>query len=304
MSHQPQTNIRKLARTARRTGQIPAELVRNFDQDGKWIGDRRAWPISTVRSIAQVMRGVFLPISQRSRTENGRRILLTSLNWDREAVLFADWHEIQGNVILGPRSGFVNQCLDTVLGSLTGVSVSKVELPQLYAVGRDFGFSSAAGLVKTPLLRHVGGALHVRDWNPLHLKTVGGSFSIWNVLDTILPNLLRVGHSIYGVGCQGFQAPILEEIGGNFYVDSSATSISIPKLRKVPGFFFALTATRIDAPRLSEVGDDAFTGFAPEFAPLSFHVGGIWHINEQARTMIALRLRARKILRGEGDLNL
>ena len=247
------------------------------------------------------MRGIMLPPRRRSRSENGRRILLTSLCWSGKSILLADWHEIRGNVFLGSHSGFANPCLDKICGSLTGASADRVSLPQLCSVGGNYGFKSMARLIETPMLKHVGGDLHVRGWNPLQLETVGGSFKIESVLHVNLPKLRQVGGSVLADDGEDFQASCLETIGGNFDTGFAAKSVSLPQLRKVGGSFAVIMAVRIDAPRLREVGGHAFTHSAPDFAPWGFRVGGTWRMHDNAKVLLARYQRARELLRGGED---
>lgn len=302
--HLQAPELRALARTAARSGKIPEELVRYFDRDGKWVGDRLAWPTTTIRSLAQIMRGIVLPPRRRSHSENGRRILLTSLCWSGKDILVADWHEIRGNVFIGPHSGFVNPCLDKICGSLTGASADKVSLPQLCSVGGHYGFKSMARFVEISWLRHVGGNMHVRGWNPLNLETVGGSLKIESVLHVHLPKLRQVGGSVLADDGEDFQAPCLEVIGGDFDTGFSAKSVSLPQLRKVGGSFTAIMAVRIDAPRLREVGGHAFTHSAPDFAPWGLRVGCTWRMHDQAKAFLERCQRARELLRGGEDFYL
>jgi len=298
------TELRALARTAARTGKIPDELVRYYDQDGKWGGDRLAWPTTTMRSLAQIMRGIVLPPRRRCRSENGRRILLTSLCWSGKDIQFADWNEIRGSVFIGPHSGFVNPCLETICGSLTGASADKVSLPQLHSVAGHYGFKSTARLVETPLLRRVGGNLHVRGWNPLQLETVGGSLKIESVLHIKLPKLRQVGGSVLADDGEDFQAPCLEWIGGDFDTGFATKSVSLPQLREVGGSFTSVMAARIDAPRLRAVGGHAFTHSAPKFAPWGLRVGGTWRMHDHAKAFLERCQRARELLRGGEDFYL
>lgn len=300
-NHLQACELRALARKAARTGKIPEELVRYYDHNGKWVGDRMSWPTTTLRSLAQIMRGIVLPPRRRSSNEHGRKILLTSVCWCRQDILVADWHEIRGYVYIGAHAGISNPYLDTICGSLIGASADRVHLPQLRTVGGEYGFKRMARLVETPMLRRVGDNMRVRGWQPRELESVGGSLLIVDVLDVSLPKLLQVGGNISAPDCRDFAAQALEYIGGDLDMVHSARCVTTPNLRKVGGSFTVPLAVRIDAPRLREVGQYAFTCASPTFAPWVMSVGKEWVMHDQTRATLALYQRARDLLRGGED---
>lgn len=91
-------NIINLAKAARKSIRVPAELLPFFNQHGKWIGAPWVWSRSAILSTARIMRGFELPSRERVRSTNGTRVLLTSLELDQD--IQTRWHEIHGNVLM------------------------------------------------------------------------------------------------------------------------------------------------------------------------------------------------------------
>jgi hypothetical protein len=297
-------NILKLIQQYQRTGRIADSLIPYFDQDGKWRGDRKRFPKSTFTIARRIMAKAVLPLQRRSHCVNGRRILRTSFVWTRECTtVIADWHEIQGSLILGCMAGFDGTNLELIGGHLLTDLSARLDCPKLETIRGEHD-SLRSREIEIPNLRHVGGSMRTTNRNFSKLETVGGDLMIQHSADVDFPQLLSVGGDLNATDCTIFAAAKLERVGTSPKFEATDQSTRAPLPATPTGAMNLMSAKSIKAPALVLVTGDLDTRSATAFAPRKLRVGGSWTMPENARALMRANKKAVEALRENPDLYL
>jgi hypothetical protein len=296
IDHQIYSAIAQFARSKK----IPDELIRYFDQDGRWVGDRQNWRRSTVAKAKAGMRDAMLPSRRRTSRKRDGLHLLTSFDWTQSTPIQINYSAIAGSVLVcdSKKVNLRAPNLRTIGGDLLTCSDGNMHLPWLSEVGGDLDCRSTFEL-HAPRLKHVRGNLTVFQLTLPVLESVGKTLRIFWLHDSIAPRLQRVGRSLIGNTGSSFEAPELRTVGRNLTLRRIDDTISLPLLKEIGRSFRASRATIIRANQLKRVGKNIDSSAAEDFFRASLVVGGTWNAHPTAIRDWNLRQAAKRALRNQ-----
>ncbi len=274
-----------------RTGEIPEILVPFFEQNGRWIGDRRNMTSPTYKISQALMKEATLPVARRTNTSNrGKLILLTSFYRKTNHPLTIPWNEVRGGIKLKGDARFSAPHLRVVGHDIYASSNLKIDLPRLRCVGGDLDCPHT-WRVHAPRLCAVGKSVQVTEVDLPALESVGNRLSMRWTDHILVPRLQTVGGAFHVHCATSLHAPVIETVGGAL-IATHAHTFRAPNLHTVCCSLLLGRATQIAAPELRFVRCVLDTVVAADFYNPEIQVGGTWIAHPQAAT----RWRARKLL--------
>lgn len=298
-----ESELRDLTQQFVRKRVIDDALVPYFDQRGKWIGDRIAWPYHVWFSGKLAMQGAWLEHSRRVRRCRAGTVLRTSYVWTTRSPLMIRFAEVEGSLLMSS-----NTCLDAphlrrLGGHLSTATKDRIHLPVLTDVGGNFDAPASADVDASQLAR-VGGRVRVYRRAPPGLVTVMGDYQIRWSYDIEAPHLVHVGGSIHPHKCTSIRAPKLECVGADLLTGITTSMLHLPCLRTVGGDWLAGAVREIHAPLLRSVGGTLDTRSASEYYHSSIRCGTQWHCHPDAKHSWLLREAIKNALRVDPSLEI
>ena len=296
--------IRDASRTYSLTAEISDLLIPFFQQDGRWIGDRRSWRRSDYLVFRSYMELALLPADRRTTVNNlGENILLTSFVWKSQGPVEIFWHRVNGSIKVKTIAPIAARNLRSVGGNFYATTTSDLDLPNLQQVGGDFEVMKTRKLHATRLLS-VGGSALVTDFNLAGLESVGKRLWMRNTRHVDAPRLRTVGGSLDAHGSETFVAPVLESVGRNLIVPDGTAALHLTKLRTVGASLDARDAIVFIAPKLRSVRGNLNTGSAADFDHPDLHVGQKWTMHPNAEVRLKMRLAAKRLMKAQPSLEI
>lgn len=286
-----------------KTGEISDDLIRFFDQTGRWHGDRRSWRHAVYATAKFRMRHARLPFARRTRRSRARLHLLTSFFWKENATAMIPYCEVAGSIIIAQNVDVVAPNLRALGGHFYAKTTLTIGLPYLRKVGGDFDVV-ATWRLHAPRLQHVAGKLQVQDFGLPALETVGGRLWMYWTKVARAPRLRSVGGSLYAHVASVFEAPRLQFVGGHFEVSDLTRRVAVPELEHVGGNFLAEGAEYLAAHRLRKVGFVLDTRSARDFHRTDLKFGVTWLIHPEAVERRRMRQAVRKLLREQTSMEI
>lgn len=284
----------------RATGIIDDALIKYFNQDGRWIGDKVGWEYSTYVTALSRMKRAYLPFGRRtSRSRAGTR-LLTSFVWREPTSVYLPYLEIVGSVFVPARAVIRAPSLRSVGIHFVTHSNHAITLPSLIRVDGNFETIQSCNL-DAPSLRSVGGDCRVLSQSPPSLEEVGGGYSVRWASCFSAAQLEVVGGTLDLHQSNHVDLPKLRFIGRSLVASDQAKIIRMPALENVGGDLFASGAEIISARSLRSVGGRIDSTSAKDFWRPNIACRGEWFMYPNDIMRWEQRKRVRIFLKGEND---